>query len=171
MLKLNNENKRLRKLAQKDPLTGLFNRRYIIDKTEEEFYQLYTNKPFSILSIDIDFFKNVNDNYGHDAGDFVLKEFAKIITEEIREQDVFGRTGGEEFALILSNTSFDKVKSISERIRIKIQDYNFKHKNNIINITISIGVCYFNNIQETTFENCLKCSDKALYQSKKNRSK
>jgi diguanylate cyclase (GGDEF)-like protein/PAS domain S-box-containing protein len=164
--KLIKENTKLQNLANKDPLTGIYNRRYILDKTKELFYKLYFNKPFAVLALDIDFFKKINDNYGHEAGDYVLKEFVSMLDEEIRTDDIFGRVGGEEFLIIISGLDLQKIKRISTRIKDKIENHTFLYKNNKINITLSIGACYLDSLIDTSFDDCINFADKALYEAK-----
>ena len=150
--------KKLHSLATKDSLTGVYNR-YSLNKeidTNIKKYERYADI-FSLLMIDIDYFKNVNDTYGHDVGDLVLKELCSVIENLIRETDIFGRWGGEEFLLILPKTNKDEAISMATRIKNIIEEHKFDY---IPQITVSIGVSVYNkNI-------ILKDVDDALYKAK-----
>lgn len=150
--------KKLHSLATKDSLTGVYNR-YSLNKeidTNIKKYERYADI-FSLLMIDIDYFKNVNDTYGHDVGDLVLKEICSVIENLIRETDIFGRWGGEEFLLILPKTNKDEAISMATRIKNIIEEHKFDY---IPQITVSIGVSVYNkNI-------ILKDVDDALYKAK-----
>lgn len=150
--------KKLHSLATKDSLTGVYNR-YSLNKeidTNIKKYERYADI-FSLLMIDIDYFKNVNDTYGHDVGDLVLKELSSVIENLIRETDIFGRWGGEEFLLILPKTNKDEAISMATRIKNIIEEHKFDY---IPQITVSIGVSVYNkNI-------ILKDVDDALYKAK-----
>ena len=106
---------KLEQLANTDPLTGISNRRSILDKLEEELHRAerYT-RPLSVLMVDIDHFKNVNDQYGHNAGDAVLIEFCRTIKSALRKNDSLGRIGGEEFVIILPETTLDNAIIVAE---------------------------------------------------------
>ena len=123
-------------------------------------YELYEDI-FSLLMLDIDHFKNVNDTYGHDMGDFVLKELCSAIKNMIRKTDIFGRWGGEEFLLILPNTNKDEAISIATKIRNIIENHKFDY---IPQVTISIGVSVYN--EKSRKEIFLKKVDDALYKAK-----
>ena len=150
--------KKLHSLATKDSLTGVYNR-YSLNKeidTNIKKYERYADI-FSLLMIDIDYFKNVNDTYGHDVGDLVLKEICSVIENLIRETDIFGRWGGEEFLLILPKTNKDEAISMATRIKNIIEEHKFDY---IPQITVSIGVSVYN---ESII---LKDVDDALYKAK-----
>jgi len=170
---VNNENKylivleditKLEKLAVTDKLTGLYNR-IMLDKHLDYNYASYIRyeKVYSIALLDIDLFKLVNDNYGHQVGDDVLQRVASIIKENIRSTDIVGRWGGEEFLIISPSTDIEGAKRLAEHIRIKIQDTKFEA---IENLTISAGVVQVGS--EVTDENILKKVDEALYRAKAN---
>ena len=154
--------KKLHSLATKDTLTGVYNR-YSLNKEIDiniKKYECYENI-FSLLMLDIDHFKNINDTYGHDVGDLVLKELCFVIENLIRETDIFGRWGGEEFLLILPKISKDEAISIATRIRNIIENHSF---NNIPQVTVSIGISVYNeSIKKEIF---LKDVDDALYKAK-----
>ncbi len=157
----------LKKFAETDTLTGVFNRRYLLDffKQEIAFAKRY-NSILSILIIDIDFFKNINDNYGHDVGDEILKQVSNLFSSNLREIDCFARYGGEEFVAILPQANSQEAWQVAERIRVIIANSNFNISQQDINITISIGISQYQNNDDESFEKILKRADQALYQAK-----
>lgn len=154
-------------LADTDSLTGLFNRRYFNESHLKHFnLALRYKRPYSLLLIDIDFFKKVNDKYGHPSGDLVLNKTAKLLKETSRVNDIVARVGGEEFAVILPETDLDEAYKVAENIRHKINSEVFKVNNEkLVNISVSIGVqsWYFESESPTQL---LKQVDLALYHSK-----
>lgn len=158
----------IEKLATTDGLTGLYNHRRFQETLAEEFKRLNRNSlPFSLMLTDIDYFKKVNDNYGHPAGDIVLKGVSKIIREEIRDVDVPARYGGEEFAVILPGTNAEGAKNIAERLRKAVMDTIFSADGKPLKITISIGVATAP-IDAKGKEELIEKTDKALYHAKNN---
>lgn len=154
--------KELKRLATKDALTGIYNRYKINTKIEEEIKRADRyGEPFALVMFDIDHFKQVNDTYGHDAGDYVLQELSKIILNNIRETDSFGRWGGEEFMLLLPYTSKEKAVKIAEKMRQRVQEHTFE---NVRAITISIGVTVYK--KGEGISQVLKRVDMALYEAK-----
>lgn len=163
---LEEANQRLSKLARTDPLTGLSNRRDIYEKIEYEIKRFErSNEHFAIVIGDIDDFKDVNDNLGHDAGDFVLFSLANQIHSILRKQDVVGRWGGEEFIMMLPNTKLEGAKIITEKVRKAIQDKVMHYKDKEISITITFGIVVFDEMQP--INDCIKRADTALYEGKK----
>ncbi|MDA3846219.1 MAG: diguanylate cyclase [Vallitaleaceae bacterium] len=159
---------RVNELATKDPLTGAYNRNiYNSQLPEEQLDKLDFGHFSSALMIDIDFFKKVNDNYGHQVGDFVLEGLAKVIHENIRDYDRLIRYGGEEFLLLLGDSDHNKTKRLAERIRKTIEDYHFKTDEIDISITISIGVSLIKPT-DADIEEVIGRADKALYYAKHN---
>ncbi|WP_297455431.1 bifunctional diguanylate cyclase/phosphodiesterase [Persephonella sp.] len=155
-------------LATYDPLTRLYNRRAIVEYAEKEVERAKRyNHDFSIILLDIDDFKGINDTYGHTMGDIVLKQVAEIIQEETRDVDKVGRYGGEEFIIVLPETETESALRLAERIRKKISEKEFKIGDYKISITISAGVAGLG-IHGETFEEILQAADLALYQAKKN---
>jgi diguanylate cyclase (GGDEF)-like protein/PAS domain S-box-containing protein len=149
--------------ANTDPLTGLFNRRSFTSFCEHEFLRASRYfQPFSLMIIDIDLFKAVNDTYGHLVGDEVIKRVANICHDQIREADVLARIGGEEFAILLPDTDIDSAYIMAERLREAQQQYD---EPLAPPITISIGVATIHP-QDKTFLELFKRADKALYSSK-----
>lgn len=167
--KLLEESKELKEAACTDFLTGLLNRRYI-DQVLKDLFNDCNQSIYSLLIMDLDYFKKVNDNYGHDQGDVVLKEVAKIIKSSIRKLDTAGRYGGEEFIAILPSTSKEAAFSIAERIRINIEEKIFNLDGQDVHITISIGSATL--IREEnkykTLEELIQATDKSLYKAKIN---
>jgi diguanylate cyclase (GGDEF)-like protein/PAS domain S-box-containing protein len=153
---------KLQKLATIDSLTGICNRYKINEEIEIEIGRNKRyDESFALAMLDIDHFKRVNDTFGHEVGDYVLQEVSKIVTKEIRESDRFGRWGGEEFMLILPKLSKKEALHVSEKLRSKIESYDFKDAGHI---TISIGVTVFE--PSDSKENLLKRADNALYKAK-----
>lgn len=148
-----------------DPLTNLFNRRHFENQFEKEFKRVKRyNNYLSLAIIDIDFFKKINDTYGHSCGDYVLREVAYLINTNFRQTDSIFRYGGEEFVVILTETSELTAKVPLERLRKKIENHSFIFNNQEISVTISIGVT-----SRTDYENCFEMfddADKALYKAK-----
>ncbi|WP_350431579.1 GGDEF domain-containing protein [Shewanella sp. H8] len=154
---------KLEQLANTDPLTGLFNRRSFTSFCEHEFFRSTRYfRPFSLMIIDIDLFKLVNDTYGHLVGDEVIKRVANICGEHVREADVVARIGGEEFAILLPNTDIDSAYILAERLRVAQQQPD---ENQAPSITISIGVATLCS-QDKAFLEVFKRADNALYSSK-----
>ena len=155
-------------LAVTDPLTNLFNRRYMQNQMEVLVDNACNRgKALSVLTLDIDFFKRINDTYGHDAGDKVLVELSKRIRQNIRSVDLACRTGGEEFAIVLPETELRVAGTIAERIRRAIFSKPFKLEDSekSLNITASIGVACLEGPNDTP-EKILKRADVALYKAK-----
>jgi len=158
----------IEKLATTDGLTGLYNHRRFQENLTEEFKRLNRNSfPFSLMLTDIDYFKKVNDNYGHPVGDIVLKGVSKIIREEIRDVDVPARYGGEEFAIILPGTNAEGAKNIAERLRKAVMDTTFSADGKPLKITISIGIATAP-LHAKGKEELIEKTDKALYHAKHN---
>lgn len=137
-------------------LRGIFNEAMLKD-----------NK-FTIIMIDIDFFKKLNDRYGHLCGDYVLKEATAIIRENIRQIDIAARYGGEEFAVLLPDADAETAMAVGERIRTKIERTEVMYNREIIKTTISLGVAQFDTGKDSTSESIMERADKALYHSKRN---
>lgn len=157
-----------RHLSLTDPLTGLYNRRHLDSNLEREFLRAKRYKnDLSIAVIDIDFFKKVNDTYGHLCGDYVLKEVAYMILETLRKTDMVFRYGGEEFVAILTETPLDKAVIPLERLRHAVENYPFSYNGTEFTVTISIGVSSAEKGFETASE-FLDNADQALYYAKNN---
>lgn len=161
-------NRKLKLLANTDELTGIDNRRNFYKKmTQYIKISKRNNTPLFYLSLDLDFFKKVNDTYGHLTGDEVLKHFTNTINENLRESDLFGRVGGEEFGLCLQNTTLKGSKIIAEKIRTMVEKNPFvdKHNKEIL-ITVSIGLAQYK--KEYEINDLIKVADCALYEAKEN---
>ncbi|MBA4419236.1 MAG: sensor domain-containing diguanylate cyclase [Syntrophus sp. (in: bacteria)] len=159
--------KTLLEMNMKDGLTGIHNRRYLENQLISEFKRhRRAQKTFSTIMLDIDFFKNVNDTYGHQCGDFILKSIAFSITSAIRSTDVFARYGGEEFACLLPETDMGGALYLAEQFRKKVEKEVYYFKDTRIEITISLGVAELSNDMESP-EMLLKKADDALYEAKR----
>lgn len=160
-------NKKLESLATLDPLTNLPNRRFFDKQVayEKAISRRYKTKT-ALLLIDIDDFKEINDTYGHHAGDQVLVKLAQILQSNIRESDVVARWGGEEFIIMLSHTPLEGAEILATRLLDTIQYHRFKTDQGSIEITISIGIGPL--YAESSFDLSYETIDKALYQSKDN---
>ena len=159
----------LYRMGVMDPVTNLFNKRYFTDRLKQEFSHANRYKTdLSLLMIDIDFFKNINDTYGHLAGDFVLGKLSEVLSGMTRHEDIVARYGGEEFAAILPETSEEGATMCAERIRKKIIETPIMFEEKEINITVSIGVAILNdNHPFETDEKLIEAADNCLYYSKK----
>lgn len=156
----------LHKLSITDSLTNLYNRRYFFEVSENILaIALREKKVLSLLMIDIDHFKKINDTYGHHAGDFILIEFARDIEKIMRESDIFARVGGEEFTVLLSDTSSDGARVIAEKIRKATENKRFMYKNISIDITVSIGISGLS-LEIGSMEELYKEADNQLYKAK-----
>lgn len=156
----------LEEVSQQDYLTKVYNRRGI----NKEFENLYTSyriedHKFSLLLCDIDYFKKINDNYGHDAGDKVLKKIASEIKNIIRKDDVLARWGGEEFLVLLPHTSIHEAHEVGEKIRQSIQNTSFKYNGHTISMTVSIGIA--EKEDELLFTDIISKADAHMYAAKR----
>lgn len=155
---------RYRQLSYKDSLTGLYNRRYFYEILEMEFKRTKRNNTtISLLFIDVDNFKRVNDTYGHKYGDHVLIKLANILKKELRDVDIISRWGGEEFIVLLHNTCTDGSRVVAERLRMAVEKYKFKS-----DITISIGVTSSDG--SMSVEKIVSLADAALYKAKEQKN-
>jgi len=151
-----------------DSLTNTFNRRYFFEVAQHSVALAQRDKrTLSLLMVDIDYFKKVNDTYGHQIGDNVLITLAKKIKTAIREGDIFARVGGEEFALLLQNSSLKEATNIAEKLRILIEKTSFTYHESTINITISIGVSTSKKDTIFSLETLYETADTQLYKAKK----
>ena len=160
--KLNKVNAKLKEISDKDRLTGIYNRRKLEEILSDVYYKAERyNKNFSLILFDLDHFKKVNDNYGHQIGDKVLKEISKILLNSIRKVDYFGRWGGEEFLIILPETNLQAAEKLAERLRINIEESSFSK---VDNLTSSFGVASYS--EEKGIEDIIQAADQALYRAK-----
>jgi diguanylate cyclase (GGDEF)-like protein len=159
--------KKVQELAITDTLTGVFSRRYYLQRFSEEIERSKKfQHHFSCLMIDVDHFKEYNDRYGHLVGDAVLKEISKMVKETIRQIDLVGRLGGEEFSIILTETSSERAQLVAERIRQSIMGKNIHIYDEDLAMTVSIGIAAFPE-DGTSCEVLLERADSALYKAKK----
>ncbi|HEY9031015.1 MAG TPA: sensor domain-containing diguanylate cyclase [Kangiella sp.] len=166
LIELQNVNQRLEELAATDSLTGVANRREFTRRSEEEMSRSYRNRTdLCLMVIDFDHFKEINDQYGHQAGDKVLKEFVKLTKEIMRPSDLLGRLGGEEFALLLPETNLCSALKVAERLRQYIEGNSIVIGKQKIKLTISIGVAKYKPKVDTV-KKWLHRADEMLYQAK-----
>jgi len=154
--------------ATRDGLTGAYNKKFFAERLRSEFaFAARRNTPLSLVLFDIDFFKKVNDTYGHLAGDFVLKKISGVVAQALREEDIFARYGGEEFGIILRETDAEKAFIIAERIRRSVEAHKFVHDGQTIPVTISMGSATLDPKLHTDPKALLKASDDLLYKAKR----
>ncbi len=173
VLDLEQRNNQLRKEAKIDLLTGAYGREegYLRGKSDIS-RSLRNKKPIGFIMIDLDYFKKVNDRYGHLAGNVILKKLSSLCKNEIRNIDTFSRFGGEEFLVILPNIDNIFLNEVAERLRRKIEKYNFNYLHKKININISAGVSYYdpnkdrNTNPNSIFLKYVKRADEAMYTAK-----
>lgn len=165
----------LKRTSLVDTLTGINNRRFLEQRLDEEIYRSRRNiEPLSCLFLDIDFFKSINDTYGHQAGDLVLVEVSAAIKDQLRNNDIVARYGGEEFVALLSGIDEVIAFDIAERIRIKVKNLNIRYKKDQLKVTISIGLSSFipdPNLaisEEEVASELINYADTALYKAKEN---
>lgn len=160
---------RIKCLSQEDPLTKTFNRRHLTTLAEEEINKLHkTGTTLSIIMLDIDHFKKVNDQYGHAAGDAALIKCVETITRTVRATDYVGRLGGEEFCIMLPNTDVKAAKGLAERIRVNLEGETVVWQDKEISITASFGVAALTSDGKNEWSNLLNKADVAMYEAKNN---
>ncbi len=161
---------KIRQQANFDHLTGMCNRRYFMDLAERELERARRyQKPLAILGVDIDYFKRINDNYGHKAGDIALQKFAVTCHEVVRQTDLVGRMGGEEFAILLPETDLGRAREIAERLRKRVEEseLSLPDGETVLHFTVSIGLTLLPAAGEKTeLDALLHKADMALYQAK-----
>jgi diguanylate cyclase (GGDEF)-like protein len=158
-------NRQLYEKATTDSLTGLLNRRKIQDFIEYEHERANRSQQvYSLVLADIDFFKEINDTYGHDCGDTVLQEISRILLDQVRKQDQVSRWGGEEFLLLLPDTDCEGAFFLSEKIRNSIENHTFLCGKKELKITMTFGIC--TRSRDTEVEDLIKQADIALYTGK-----
>ena len=157
----------LRRLATIDSLTGINNRRHFLDLAQKEISRsIRYDRPFSMVMLDIDHFKKVNDTYGHSVGDKVLIEFCTVCLKQLRENDIMGRLGGEEFAIALVECSPEMAPNFAERIRQAVASHAVPTGSEEIRFTVSLGVTSL--WQGCDLDSILERADNALYRAKEN---
>ena len=164
---LSGANTRLQELSRVDPGTGIYNRRYFFERLEEEFERVKRHRDhLSVIMLDLDHFKDVNDTYGHLFGDFVLRQLAGILQNTSRRIDIVARYGGEEFVYILPATTIWSAASLAERIRRTIAENVFKQDEYEVRLTASLGVAEVRQSLATNPDNLVMYADKALLKAK-----
>jgi diguanylate cyclase (GGDEF)-like protein len=150
-----------------DKLTNVHNRRYFDEKVKAETQKSFSSRtPLSLVMIDIDFFKKVNDTYGHHAGDSILSKIAFLLKNSVRKDDTVARYGGEEFVLVLPGAKLEVTAIIAERIRRLVETTPFEIESGQIHITISMGISNIPTHQAKSGEDLVKMADQALYKAK-----
>jgi diguanylate cyclase (GGDEF)-like protein len=156
----------VQRMAVQDPLTGLHNRRGFSDLANRELARAIRYKrPLCIMFIDIDHFKSVNDRYGHSTGDLVIKNVAEVCCQHLRNLDVIGRYGGEEFTVLISESSVDATQEIAERLRQLVEKTPTATTQGEIYVTVSIGIAEYEP-NNASLDELISCADQALYKAK-----
>jgi len=156
---------KLEKIAYIDPLTNTLNRRRYEEIFREKIFEAHKNgSPLSVMVLDLDRFKAINDTFGHEIGDHVLKKFADLIYQTIRTDDIFARIGGEEFSLLLTGFSREDTLKIAERIRKQVEEMDLSFLSINLTLTVSIGVAFYE--EGATMDSMMREADKKLYQAK-----
>lgn len=161
--------KRMQVMAMTDPLTRMANRRCFFDTLSHHFVSSICNlRPISLLILDIDKFKGINDNYGHQAGDTVLKEVAEVIQQNIRNSDLAARIGGEEYAILVTDAYPEAAAVVAKKIKAAVENHIFILEDSLqIRITVSIGICTLTQLPcRIDVEKLYSFADQALYYSK-----
>ena len=150
-----------------DGLTQAHVKRYLLEALEKEIIRARRHvRDLSFIMFDIDHFKKINDVHGHLAGDFVLKELARIVQTRIRRDEVFARYGGEEFAIVLPETNLEGARALADWLREKVEKSNFTFQNETIRVTISIGVSVLNDDHKVSTD-LIQDADGKLYEAKR----
>lgn len=154
--------------ALRDPMTKAYNRKYFLDRLETELaYARRHATQLSVLMFDLDFFKRINDTYGHLAGDYVLITFGRVVLDTLRAEDVFARYGGEEFGLICRGVQLGNGGILGERIRSLVERTAFEYEDQKIPVTVSVGVAAYPEIDAESGIQLIAAADEALYQAKR----
>jgi diguanylate cyclase (GGDEF)-like protein/PAS domain S-box-containing protein len=150
----------------RDPLTGLYNRRYLQETLPREFARLERiGHSLGVIIMDVDHFKNINDSYGHDAGDIVLQTIGKLLLSNVRTGDIACRHGGDEFLIVMPDASLQVCQERAERIRLLFEDLVTTYNSRLIRVTVSMGVAAYP-LHGSNKEEILTCADRALYKAK-----
>ena len=169
--KLKEANDKLKDLAYIDYLTGVLNRRALIDRLGQEMERSKREfKPLSLILLDIDSFKEINDTYGHLTGDQVLKAFARSIKESLRTYDILGRFGGDEFLICLPDTDFDSAIDIAERVRKNIAKIEVQKGDVLIKLSSSAGITYYDHNSIEDLDTLISKVDYIMYRSKEKKN-
>lgn len=166
VLRLSESRHQLRQMSTTDELTGLRNRRYIMERLGEEFHRARRiEKPMGLIMLDLDYFKQINDRYGHQFGDLVLKTVATRMRSSVREYDLVGRIGGEEFLILSPDSDIDETVRIAERIREIIKEEKIGDESKKVRVTISAGVTMLRD-EDPNIDILFSRADNALYAAK-----
>ncbi|MEK6635434.1 MAG: diguanylate cyclase [Planctomycetota bacterium] len=158
---------KVKRLAITDSLTGIYNHGFLYECLCKEYARAERYKlPLSFLMLDIDYFKRINDTFGHPQGDVLLCKLSKILKNNIRVCDTLGRYGGEEFSIILPEAKMEDSMNLAERIRREVEQYNFGDANKIIKCTVSIGISGYPGPDVKSLEDLINEADKSLYNAK-----
>ncbi len=154
--------------ALRDDLTKTFNKKYFTDRLESEYaFAMRTKSPLSLIAFDLDHFKDINDTYGHPAGDVALAEVAHVVAALIRAEDVFARVGGEEFAVICRATDSAQAQAVAERMRQTVASHKFETEGKTLPIAISAGTASIPHPQLADPQALIAAADRALYEAKR----
>jgi len=154
--------------ATKDPLTGIYNKKFFSEQLNKDFsYALRHNEVTSLIIFDIDRFKKVNDTYGHQAGDLVLRHLANVVADSLRSEDLFARIGGEEFAIVLRQVDEKRAHVLAERIRRTVEVSKFMWGQTRLRITISLGVATLKRANFRDAASLVRAADEFLYKAKR----
>jgi diguanylate cyclase (GGDEF)-like protein len=166
-IQIEKQNERLKELSITDGLTGLYNHRYFQEILTREFALVKRNRSdLTCFMIDLDYFKEVNDSYGHTFGDFVLRHFAQLLKGAVRKTDILARYGGEEFALLLPHTSLNGSLVLAEKFRGKAEKYVYENDGYSRRVTVSIGVACYSTNHPAAVADLVNFADQALYRAK-----
>ncbi len=160
----------MREHAVRDELTGLYNRRHMMTLIDDEIshVQSHPHEPLALAIIDVDHFKQINDDVGHLAGDAVLKQLSQVLDENVRVDDTLARIGGEEFAVVMPDTNQHGAQEVCERLRAAVADHDFRHDGDTsMQVTVSIGVAVWGESMRTRSD-LIRVADHQLYQAKSN---
>ena len=164
---LKKSNMALMELSNTDPLTRLSNRRFLMKTLEKELQRCErSQKGLALIMVDVDHFKRINDSYGHQQGDVVLKTLADQMKGCLRDYDMAARFGGEEFALVLPETAIDEAVHVANRLRVAVSELRFPGEYHDIRLTISLGVATYPHNKVRTVDDLIREADRALYNAK-----
>ncbi len=154
--------------ALRDGLTKAFNKRYLTERLDNEFQHAMRNDaPLSLVFLDIDHFKRINDTHGHPAGDHVLVELAKLVMGALRNEDIFARYGGEEFAIVSRGVDVADAQALAERLRSTVEEHAFSFEGRSIPVTISVGVARAPREGVATPSDLIALADETMYTAKR----
>lgn len=161
--------KNVKNMTITDGLTGIFNHKHLMSVVKQEFNRAKRYKHnISVIMFDIDHFKEVNDTFGHQTGDVILREISSIIKDTVRKSDIVGRYGGEEFTIVLIETDIGKAQVFAERLREKVEKYSFFNPADPLRITASMGLVSYPKSEVDTPKSLIMYADQALYEAKNN---